>query len=87
MTSGPKGPPGTPPDPQTSVPGDDSIEAIESGLLRVLIGDPSFRWAAVAMVLLVGSVLLVALPVFVVSPPDIEPPVRASLLEIGRAHV
>ena len=86
MTSGPKGSPGTPPDPQTPVPGDDSIEAIESGLLRVLIGDPWFRWAAVAMVLLVGSILVVVVPMFVVSPPDIDPPLRVSLLDKFQAR-
>ncbi|MEY4691501.1 MAG: hypothetical protein RIT19_1826 [Verrucomicrobiota bacterium] len=86
MTSGPSGSPGTPPDPHPSDPPEESIEAIESGLLRVLIGDPWFRWAALAVLLLVFSVLMVVVPVFVVSPPDIDPPLRASILDKFQAR-
>lgn len=82
----PTGSAGSPPEDDPKAPDDDAIEAIESGLLRVLIGDPWFRWAAVAMLLLAGSVVMVVVPMFVVSTPDIDPPVRASMLDKFQAR-
>ncbi|MFM7554112.1 MAG: hypothetical protein ACKPAH_02270, partial [Verrucomicrobiota bacterium] len=51
----------TPPDPRPGPPDDEprvdsSPEAIESGLLRILITDPRFRWAAILALLMAGSV-------------------------------
>jgi predicted Zn-dependent protease len=60
---------------------EDSIEPIENSLLRVLVTDRSFRWAAIAVALLVGSVLVAVTPLFVVSTPEIDPPDRVSLLD------
>ena len=74
------------PDPRTPEPEEESPEAIENDLLRVLVSDPWFRWAALAVTLLVMSVLLVVIPVFVVSPPDIDPPQRASILDKFQAR-
>ena len=60
---------------------EDSVEPIENSLLRVLITDRSFRWAAIAVAALVGSVLVAVTPLFVVSTPEIDPPDRVSLLD------
>ena len=84
MISGTPGSSGTPPDPLGSKKPDleeDSVEPIENSLLRVLVTDRSFRWAAIAVALLVGSVLVAVTPLFVVSTPEIDPPDRVSLLD------
>ena len=60
---------------------EDSVEPIENSLLRVLVTDRSFRWAAIAVAALVGSVLVAVTPLFVVSTPEIDPPDRVSLLD------
>ena len=70
-------------EPETRAEG---TEAIENDLLRVLVSDPWFRWAALAVALLVMSVLAVVIPVFVVSTPDIDPPQRASILDKFQAR-
>ena len=91
MTSGPTGSRPTPPDPHQGLPDDEprvesSPEAIESDLLRILITDPRFRWAAVLVLLLAGSVVMTVVPIFVVSTPEIDPPFRASLLDKFQAR-
>lgn len=83
-TSGSSGTPPHPADPADSKKpdlDDACSEAIENDLLRVLVSDPWFRWAAVAVATLVGSVLVAVVPLFVVSTPEIDPPQRASLLD------
>ena len=76
-------PESNPPEPETRAEG---TEAIENDLLRVLVSDPWFRWAALAVALRVMSVLAVVIPVFVVSTPDIDPPQRASILDKFQAR-
>jgi len=81
----------TPPDPRPGPPDDEpraesSPEAIESDLLRILVTDPSFRWAAILALLMAGSVILAVVPIFVVSTPEIDPPFRASLLDKFQAR-
>ena len=86
MTFGPTGSPASPPDPGDKTPDDESPEVIENDLLRVLVSDPGFRWAAVLVALLIGSVLVAVIPIFVVSTPEIDPPYRASLLDKFQAR-
>ena len=81
----------TPPDPRPGPPDDEprvesSPEAIESDLLRILVTDPRFRWAAILALLMAGSVILAVVPIFVVSTPEIDPPFRASLLDKFQAR-
>ena len=83
MIPGTSGSSGTPPDPADT---EESLEAIENDLLRVLLTDRWFRWAAVAVAMLVGSVVLVVVPLFVVSTPEIDPPERVSLLDKFQAR-
>jgi tetratricopeptide (TPR) repeat protein len=83
MISGTSGSSGTPPDPADP---DESLEAIENDLLRVLVSDRWFRWAAAAVATLVGSVVVAVIPLFVVSTPEIDPPERASLLDKFQAR-
>ena len=83
MIPGTSGSSGTPPHPADP---DESLEAIENDLLRVLVSDPWFRWAAVAVATLVGSVLLAVVHLFVVSTPEIDPPERVSLLDKFQAR-
>lgn len=83
---GPSGSQPPSPDPLDDPSAEDLPEVIENDLLRVLVTDPRFRWAAVLVALLVGSVVLAVVPLFVVSTPEIDPPFRASILDKFQAR-